>query len=654
MCGIAGILKYDQSRNVDHVRLKDMSDMLIHRGPDGSGIMVNGRIGLAHRRLAIIDLKGGQQPLGTPGRELWITYNGELYNFLELRALLQLRGCHFHTHSDTEVVLRAYEAFGNDCVEHLRGMFAFAIWDGSAKKLFLARDRIGIKPLYFAHDESELLFASEIKAILKARIGKPVFNRAILPEFIAARFNAGSATFFEGIWKLMPAHTLSWTEQDGIKQHRYWQPPLASGDSTSTYQDHVKQVRIGLEDAVKSHLVSDVPVGLFLSGGLDSTILSALMAQQVSGAIQTFSVGFKEKGANELSFARLAAKSVHAQHREVEMTPIQFFDVLPKLIWHEDEPIAFPSSIPLYHVSRLAQKHVKVVLTGEGADELFLGYDYRYRVTAWNTRFGGLYEKLLPGKFRNRTAQYIPSLPKQLRRYVERSFMSLACNPREMFFENFSVFRFKHRDSMLLDQSTKMDVHVEGLRLYQAAGDDVLECMSYTDLQTYLVELLMKQDQMSMAASIESRVPFLDHLLVEQVASIPSKHRLYGWQTKSLLRDAVKDLIPPEIMSRGKMGFPVPISDWLRGEYWPLVQEFVLGARVQSRGIFNLDYLKNIAHEHRSGENNHSDRLWLLINLEIWHRIFIDGEDPARIYLNSIKLGQPGSRGFSETKLVMQ
>lgn len=646
MCGIAGILRLDPADIVDEGRLLTMRDSLVHRGPDGAGLVIMQRIGLAHRRLAIIDIASGQQPMTNEQRTLWLTYNGELYNFRELRSELLLHGCNFTTQSDTEVVLRAYEVFGEDCVNHFRGMFALTIWDVSAQKLFMARDRLGIKPLYYAINDQELVFASEIKAILAASDTYPVFNRAILPEYLASRFVAGAETFFEGIYKLLPAHTLSWTAHNGVVLRRYWQPCVAVTTSNPDYRDCVQQVRRGLEDAVRSHLVSDVPVGLFLSGGLDSTVLAGLMAPMVDGPVQTFSVGFNEGAANELDYARLAAAATGALHHEVLMTPEHFFEQLPGLIWHEDEPIAFPSSIPLHTISRLAHEHVKVVLTGEGADELFLGYDYRYRVTALNAQLGRWYQQWVPASLRKGVARSVPTLPKALRRYVERSFLALSCNPREMFCENFSVFREAQRELLLQDSDSGSgrDPHAEALRHYLAAGDDTLQCMSHSDMQTYLVELLMKQDQMSMAASIETRVPFLDHKLVEQVAAIPARHRLHGWQTKTLLRDAVRDIVPAPILARGKMGFPVPVATWLREAWWPLVEEFVLGQRAHQRGLFDHSYLHTLAKEHRAGTSNHADRLWLLINLEIWQRIFIDGEDPARIYRNSHKSAKTSVR----------
>ena len=654
MCGIAGILKFDPGARVDERRLERMRDSLVHRGPDDAGLMAQGRIGLAHRRLSIIDLAGGHQPMSDPGGQLWICYNGELYNFQSLRETLKARGCRFATQSDTEVVLRAYEVYGPGCVEHLRGMFAFAIWDEQKQQLFLARDRLGIKPLYLAERDDELLFASEIKGLLAGLPGSPEFNRAILPEYLAARYVAGEQTFFRGIRKLLPGHRLLWTPGGGCRTERYWQPPVAQEDPGTSYEEHVHTVRAGLEDAVESHLVSDVPLGLFLSGGLDSTVLASLMAPRMDGPLHTFSVGFSESEANEFEYARLAARNVGAVHREVLLSPQQFFSELPRLVWHEDEPIAFASSVPLNAVSQLAREHVKVVLTGEGADELFLGYDYRYRVTEWNLRLGRLYGRTLPGGVRDALAGAIPRLPWRLRRYAERSFLAMDGSPREAFFENFSVFRQSARQQLLQnpEHAEGSDVYRRGLGFYGQGGRDDLADMSRADLQTYLVELLMKQDQMSMAASLESRVPFLDHPLVESVSRIPGKVRLHGGRTKALMRDAVRDLVPEPIMNRGKMGFPVPIGRWLAGSFSGLVDEYVLGTRALQRGYFEDTVLQTMASQHRAGHVNHADQLWLLINLEVWHRLFIDGEPAEGMIAVAGQTRSPDPAGQGPARLV--
>src|SRR5881296_235984 len=387
MCGIVGIVKLNPWETVDEARLTRMRDVLRHRGPDGEGLWIEGPVGLGMRRLAIVDVAGGRQPMANEDGTVWIVYNGEIYNHAELRPGLEQRGHSYRTRSDTETILHLYEEEGERCVERLQGMFAFALWDRTRRRLLLARDRLGIKPLYYAWTDDELLFASEIKAILAGCSVRPALNESVVPEFLATGFVAGQETFFRGVRKLLPGRTLSWSPADGLRERRYWQLPATANGAPVTLEGGAREVRARLTEAVRSHLMSDVPLGLFLSGGIDSSGLAALMALMVKEPIRTFAVGFSDPEANELAYARLAARSVGAEHREVVVAPSEFFGVLPRLVWHEDEPITFPSSVPLYFVSRLAREHVKVVLTGEGADELFLGYN-RYRVTAWNERLG--------------------------------------------------------------------------------------------------------------------------------------------------------------------------------------------------------------------------------------------------------------------------
>jgi asparagine synthase (glutamine-hydrolysing) len=628
VCGIVGILKFDPQETVDETRLKRMRDVLSHRGPDGEGLWMEGPVGLGHRRLSIVDVAGGHQPMANEDETVWIVYNGEIYNHAALRPGLEARGHRYRTRSDTETILHLYEEEGERCVERLQGMFAFAVWDRARGRLVLARDRLGIKPLYYACTDHELVFASEIKAILAAGAVSPALNETILPEFLATRFVSGGETFFRGVRKLLPGRTVSWSPAEGLRERRYWRLPVGIDESRLTLRERAGEVRARLEAAVRSHLMSDVPLGLFLSGGIDSSGLAALMAPMVKEPIRTFAVGFDEPEANELAYARLAARSVGAEHREVVASPAEFFDALPRLIWHEDEPIAFPSSVPLYFVSRLAREHVKVVLTGEGADELFLGYN-RYRVTAWNERLGRAYCGLLSGGVRREVSRLLGGLPRSVSRYAERTFLALDPGPRELFYENFAVFREDLQCHLLTGPRlhTARDPYAEGLQCYAEAVGGTLDRMGHADLQTYLVELLMKQDQMSMAASIESRVPFLDHEFVEHVAAMPGRFKLRGWQTKAVLRAALQDLVPREILSRRKMGFPVPVGRWFRGPFWPVVREFVLGPRALRRGLFEPSSLTRLAEEHRAGVGEHGDRLWLLVNLEIWQRIFLDGED---------------------------
>src|SRR5713101_3323431 len=554
MCGIAGIVRFNPREVVEEARLKRMRDVLRHRGPDGEGLWIDGPIGLGHRRLAIVDVAGGQQPMTNEDETVWITYNGEIYDPATLRPGLEAKGHRYQTRSDTETILHLYEEEADRCVESLQGMFAFALWDRPRERLLLARDRLGIKPLYYSVTDQELLFASEIKAILAVTPERPALNHAALPEFLATRFLAGDETFFQGIRKLPPGHVLTWSLAGGPRRRRYWSLPTGTDDSRAGLGERSDELRAKLEATVRSHLMSDVPLGLFLSGGLDSSGLAALMAPMVKEPIRTFSVGFAEPEANELSYARLVARSVGAEHREVVVSPEEFFDTLPRLIWHEDEPIAFTSSVPLYFVSRLAQEHVKVVLTGEGADELFLGYPW-YRVSAWNEWLGRPYWRFAPRTLREKVSRAVQGLPKPVRRYAERSFLALNPGPRGLFYENFAVFPETRRRALIRDKGilTARDPYAEELRCFEEHAGGILERMSHTDLQTYLVELLMKQDQMSMAASIESRVPYLDHELVEHVAAIPGRFKLRGWETKAVLREALRDLVPREILTRRKM-----------------------------------------------------------------------------------------------------
>ena len=632
MCGIVGILKFDRGETPEEARLKRMRDVLRHRGPDGEGLWIDGPVGLGHRRLAIVDVAGGQQPMANEDGSVWITYNGEIYNHSVLRPDLEAKGHRYQTRSDTETIVHLYEEEGERCVEQLQGMFAFALWDTTRERLLLARDRLGIKPLYYALTDRELLFASEIKAILAAGPIRAELDPAVLPEFLATRYVAGEGTFFRGIRKLQPGHTLTWSPSEGSRTRRYWQLPVGADDRPDGLRERAVDLEARLERVVRSHLMSDVPLGLFLSGGLDSTGLAALMAPMVGERLRTFAVGFDDEATNELPYARLAAEAVGARHHEVVVSAEEFVNSLPRLVWHEDEPVAFPSSVALNFVSQLARPHVKVVLTGEGSDELFMGYNW-YRVTAWNERLGRLYGALTPGTIREGVRRAIPRLPRAVSRYARRSFLALGTGPRELFYENFAVFSATQRRALLLDRrlTDAVDPYQEQLRCFDQFPGSTLDRMSRADLQTYVVELLMKQDQMSMAASIESRVPFLDHELVEHVVRIPARFKIRGLTTKAVLREALRERVPGEILSRRKMGFPVPFGRWAREQFSGLVRETILGPRAVARGLFEPRVLERLVGEHQAGAENHADRLWLLVNLEIWQRVFLDGEDPGTV-----------------------
>jgi asparagine synthase (glutamine-hydrolysing) len=640
MCGIAGILALETDDRVDALRLRRMRDVISHRGPDGAGLLLDGPVGLAHRRLAIVDVTGGQQPMSNEDGSVNIVFNGEIYNHRDLRPALEASGHVYRSRSDTETIVHAYEEHGDRTPELLRGMFAFAIWDSTVQRLLIARDRLGIKPLYYTVNNKELIFASEIKAILAAMPSTPQLNQTQLPEYLAKGFVTGEHTLFSGIKRLLPGHILTWSASEGVRTRQYWSIPAEAEPTGASFNDAVAALREQLFAAVQRHLMSDVPLGVFLSGGLDSTALAAIASRLVPDRLKTFSVGFADRDANELGYARQAAEWIGTEHRDIVVSPMDFFSALPRLVWHEDEPIAFPSSVPLNAVSQLAREHVKVVLTGEGADELFLGYN-RYRVTHWNARLGRAYWAIAPRSLRPMVRRAVSHLPDRASRILNRTF--LGCEPglRDLYLENFAVVGADRQHQLLKDPAlSSLDPYAGALRELEDGEGDLLNRMSRHDLRTYLHELLMKQDQMSMAASIESRVPFLDDELVATVAAMPSSMKLRGWETKALLRHAVRDLIPPAILSRKKMGFPVPVGRWLGGQFSSMVDEFILSGRAQERGLFNHDALQLMAAEHAAGTARHGDRLWLLINLEIWHRIFRDGESPERVMTAPLRFAE--------------
>jgi asparagine synthase (glutamine-hydrolysing) len=422
---------------------------------------------------------------------------------------------------------------------------------------------------------------------------------------------------------------LWWSHGTSPAATRYWHLPPAAGEADVQPDEPARRLRTALEAAVTSHLMSDVPLGVFLSGGIDSSALAALMARLTSEPIQTFSVAFEE--ASELPWARLAAGAAGAVHREVLVSADEFFAALPRLVWHEDEPLAFPSSVPLYFVSRLARDHVKVVLTGEGADELFGGYN-RYRAAVWNARLAAPWSRL-PQPVRAAVRAAVPSLPRGVRRYAGRSFLAHGADVRDLYFDNFAVFPEGLQRPLLAEpiRLGARDPYATALARHAEADGDALGRLARADIETYLVELLMKQDQMSMAASVESRVPFLDHRLVEHAVQLPGRLKLRGWRTKAILRDAVADLVPRPILTRRKMGFPVPVGCWLRDRHRRLVDELVLGPRALARGLFVPAALRGLVAEHASGAADHGARLWLLLNLELWQRMFVDGEEPAAL-----------------------
>ena len=635
MCGINGIgFSRRSGQQVDPAVLKRMRDVITHRGPDDEGLYVDERVGLGHRRLSIVDVAAGHQPMTNEDRSLYITYNGEIYNHSDYRDELEAKGHVYTTHCDTETVLHLYEEHGQDCVDYLRGMFAFAIWDKRNQQLFIARDRLGVKPLYYVHtNDGSLYFASEIKALLEARALKPEINYGALPDYLANHGTSKDETLFEGVKRLLPGHTLTWNDGE-VKIRQYWDVSFADegAESGRRDQDLIAEWTDLFRTSVRLRLMADVPLGMFLSGGIDSSAIAAVMSQMVDEPIKTFSVAFADREANELTYARMVAEKFKTDHHEVVVTPQEFFAALPQMVWQEDEPLAHPSSVPLYFVSRLAAKHVKVVLTGEGSDELLGGYE-RYYKTLYNLALGPNYHRLVPGPVRSaiRTRIRTLSLDSRVRHKLSRTFLCLSPDIENLYFDNFAVFT-RAMQSELLSESAREQIGAidpyRDMRDYFETTDahSLLNRMLYTDTKTYLHELLMKQDQMSMAASIESRVPFLDHKLVEFTVRLPERLKLrHGWTTKYVLRRAMKDLLPEPILTRKKMGFPVPVGKWFREEFRPVIAEYVLSDRAAARGIFDPEFVTALVARHLAGEN-HSERLWALLNFEMWLRRFFDGE----------------------------
>ncbi len=629
MCGIYGQLT-DSELNVR--RAQEGTDFLSHRGPDERGTVLLGNVFLGMRRLSIIDLSGGRQPIWNEDQTCCIVYNGELYNFLDLKPQLESRGHFFRTRTDTEVVLHAYEEWGPDCLRRFNGMFAFAIWDERASRLFLARDRIGEKPLYYYQDSKKLIFASEIKAIL----ADPVVPRQLNPRGLANFLCFGRAvapeTIYQSIYKLLPGHYL--VAQDAhVRTTRYWEvgdePQLPMG-SVLTEAEYARKILSLLEDSVRSRMVADVPVGAFLSGGVDSSAIVALMARNASGVVQTFSLGFSIGGAyNELSDARLVAKYLGTEHHELQVEHLELIQTLRTLIYHYDEPFADAAGFPLYLLSRFAREHVKVVLSGDGGDELFGGYR-RYAVD----RFASAYQRL-PATLTNNVILALAGKFPRLRRTKCALRTLHLTDPARRYASWLTVFSPEMQHELL---SADLQAAVAGHdpagpyhRHYYAlngnVANDHLNRLMYVDLKTLLVDgYLEKVDKATMACGLEARVPLLDHRLVELAFQIPGRFKVSARSSKRILKQAVRDLVPASVLRKPKHGFAVPLDPWFRGELKNFSYEVLLDSRTRQRGYFNIDFVERLWREHVRGREVWDSHLWLLLNFELWHRIYIENE----------------------------
>jgi asparagine synthase (glutamine-hydrolysing) len=627
VCGIVGIAN-NTSLAVERETLAAMNRAILHRGPDEQGEYLNGRVGLAMSRLSIIDLAGGKQPIHNADKTKWIVFNGEIYNYQELRADLEKKGEQFYTKSDTEVVLRLYELHGVDCLQYLRGMFAIAIWDEREQELFLARDRVGKKPLLYSHQpKGDLMFGSEFQALLKhPSISREVDYEAI-DSYLTFLCVPAPQTAFKSIRKLEPGHWLKWKAGE-IKLQRYWLPDFSRKISISEEEAIVETTRL-VRESTRLRMISEVPLGAFLSGGVDSSMVVALMAQESSTPVKTFSIGFEEQDFSELKYAKKVAEHVGAEYHEFIVRP-DAIDVLPILVEHYGEPYADSSALPTYYVSRETRKYVTVALNGDGGDESFAGYE-RYMAM----QVAELYRKL-PGPLRRHLIEtpinLLPSSEskKTLIRDVQRFLISAGMDRADRYFHWMSTFKVQAKRGLYTRDFAERTAANRPLRFldqwYQKAnGSGILDATLLTDQMTYLPnDLLVKVDIASMANSLEARSPFLDHKVIDFAASLPENLKMPRFKTKSLLKKAASRLVPPEVIYRRKMGFGVPIGKWFRGEMKGFVEELLLSERFSKRNIFEPQRVQRIIDRHMSGQEDGAFPIWTMLMLELWFQRYID------------------------------
>ena len=633
MCGIAGILDA-QGRVVEEFLVRRLCEALGHRGPDGEGYHTDGPVSLGHRRLAILDLAGGRQPMSNEDGTVWVTFNGEIYNFAELRRRLEALGHRFATRSDTEVLLHAYEQYGEACVNELRGMFAFAVWDRPRQTLLLARDRIGKKPLFYAQVDGQWVFASELQALLRHPGLAREVDWAAVDDYLTYGYIPAPRTIFRGVQKLPPAHWLRLKAgADGTGSphiERYWrlgyEPKV--GLSETEAAEGLLEV---LTEAVRLRMIADVPLGALLSGGLDSGIVVALMSQLSSRPVKTFSIGFEEQRFNELPHARLVAERYGTEHHELIVRP-NALEVLPTLVRHYGEPYADSSAIPTYYVARLTREHVTVALTGDGGDECLAGYE-RYAAGLAADRYARI-----PATARRLVmdplAKLIPrNAPRRSRLGQARRFLRMAGQPAPERYV--SWIGYLPTDGKLSLYSSEFREHLAGHRAEEwlldqwqevaRAGLEPLDTMLAVDVETYLPnDLLVKMDIATMASSLEARSPFLDHKVMEFCAALPSAHKVSGTRLKHLLRTVGARLLPKETLSRRKSGFVVPVGDWMRGELRGWTEDLLLSPRALKRGYFQPEALRQLVDGHLEGRQDRSFELWALLWLELWHQEFMD------------------------------
>ncbi len=620
MCGICGLSFHSSEQFVHESLLRQMCSTIVHRGPDDEGVYACRNFGLGMRRLSIIDLSGGHQPQFNEDRTVSIVFNGEIYNYQMLRQELIKRGHKFQTDSDTESILHAYEEYGIDCLQHLNGMFGFAIYDQNEEKLFLARDRVGIKPLYYYLDDRVFAFGSELKAILQIpNIDKTVDLEAV-NLFLTYEYIPSPFSIFKKIRKLPPGHFLIY-QDNNIQVRKYWD--IDCEPTSQSQKDYEEELRVTLRDAVKLRLISDVPLGAFLSGGIDSSTIVGLMAGIMDRPVKTFSIGFEDQSYNELNYARAVAKKYETEHTEFIIQP-DAVDLVDKLVYHLDEPLGDFSIFPTYLVSKMAREYVTVILSGDGGDELFAGYE----TYVANKIARPL--SLVPQFIRKGVLKPLVDLlpPQEQKKGVinkAKRFVEGATYPDDLQHVRWMIFLSAlDRHQMFVPDVAHMvngQSSYEFIRHYfrQSAGMDRLNQQNFVDFKTYLVDnILVKVDRMSMATSLEARVPFLDHRVAELSFRMPGELKLRGKETKYILKRAMRDILPEEILYRDKQGFSIPIKNWLRKELRPMLTDVLSPEHLKSQGIFSPTFVSQLVNEHLQGKENHSHRLWALMMFEMW------------------------------------
>lgn len=626
MCGITGFISRDREA-AERPRsdlLQRMCESIVYRGPDEQGTLVRGRAALGMRRLSIIDIKTGQQPIFTSDGNLAIVYNGEVYNFREVRDELVKLGHAFKTNSDTEVIVHAYQQYGEACLEKLRGMFAFAIWNFAEESLFIARDRIGKKPLFYTlTDRGEFVFGSELKTLLVHGGAKKEIDLAALDAYLSFGYVPEEFCILKNIKKLLPGHFLKFKDGN-VETKRYWDIDLSNADFDRSEKDWTAELREKIKEAVKIRLISEVPLGAFLSGGVDSSTIVATMSELSEQPVKTFSIGFREDSFDELKYARLAAKEFRTDHHEFIVTP-DLFDLIGEIVWHFDEPFADQSSLPTFMLSKMAREYVTVVLSGDGGDELFAGYE-RYIVDRKRAKFSSI-----PGSIRSGLLRPVSAaLPHGAR---GKNFLhNISLGPIDRYVDSVSAFNGPKK-KYLYSREMRASLNGEfaaGEKLFRAYASgsglhDPIARLLYLDSKTYLPgDILTKVDRMTMASSIEARVPLLDHELIEFVATMPSNLKMKGSETKYILKKTMEGTVPNEILYREKQGFGVPIGEWINDQLRERINDDLADKRTVDRGYFESSYITTLLKEHSTGRRDHSNALWMLWMLELWFRRYID------------------------------